>query len=182
MSVDECLRSHVISIIVCNVFVTSYCDRLWHAKCDLIGFLRIVHKYIENATFRTSLAFQMSVLERLERAVHGATFFMYVQNANLAQFSCFKVFLSHSSQILESRIFLSFFFTENSRKSKNISCMLQSVTIRCYKTLRPILAVRLELSYDIKHWSRNLFSRIIIDIFLVFNRPIVAGAVLQSPL
>ena len=44
----------------------SYCDRLWHATYELFDVLEISMKYLQNATFRTILEFQMSVLEMLE--------------------------------------------------------------------------------------------------------------------
>ena len=44
----------------------SYCDRLWHATYKLFDVLEISMKYLQNATFRTILEFQMSVLEMLE--------------------------------------------------------------------------------------------------------------------
>ena len=40
---------------------------LWLATCDFFDFLDFPQKYLANATFRTSLVFQMSVLERLEK-------------------------------------------------------------------------------------------------------------------
>ena len=52
----------------CNVFIRSICDRLWHAtSINLDFFLLFSKKYLANATFGTNLAFQMSVLERLEK-------------------------------------------------------------------------------------------------------------------
>ena len=40
---------------------------LWIATYDFFDFLDLPKKYLANATFGTSLAFQMSVLERLEK-------------------------------------------------------------------------------------------------------------------
>ena len=48
-----------------NVFVTSICDRFCHATCNIFGFLYLSMEYLKKATFQTSLAFQISVLERL---------------------------------------------------------------------------------------------------------------------
>ena len=40
-----------------------------HATCDLFDFLDLAIIYLLNATFVTSLAFQISMLERLERNI-----------------------------------------------------------------------------------------------------------------
>ena len=50
-----------------NVFVTSICDQLWHDSGNIFGCLDSSKKYLLNATFDTSLAYQMGVLERLEK-------------------------------------------------------------------------------------------------------------------
>ena len=52
--------------IDCNVYVTSYCDGLWHTRCNIFGFCNLCIKYLKNATLQGCLAFQVSVLERLE--------------------------------------------------------------------------------------------------------------------
>ena len=45
-----------------NVYMTIYCNRLWHAPCDF-DFLDFSIKYLSNATIK--LACQMSVFEML---------------------------------------------------------------------------------------------------------------------
>ena len=69
---NQYLRSLVSSILISkigrNVFVTSYCDGFKHAICDFsFSYLVSSIKYLENALSRTSLAFQMSMLEKLEK-------------------------------------------------------------------------------------------------------------------
>ena len=48
-----------------KVFVTSICDQLWHDARNIIGCLDLSKQYLLNATFGTSIAYHMSVMERL---------------------------------------------------------------------------------------------------------------------
>ena len=57
-------------------FVMSICDRLWYERFNIFGFLKKSNQNLENAIFRKSLAFQLSVLERLD-------------NFNVSQIGCF---------------------------------------------------------------------------------------------
>ena len=41
-----------------------------YLQCNIFGFLSESKKYLENATLQRSLAFQMSVLEKLEKGKH----------------------------------------------------------------------------------------------------------------
>ena len=51
-----------------NVYVMSYCDRLWHVRCIFFWISGFVYKISKkNVTFRTNLAFQMGKLERFEK-------------------------------------------------------------------------------------------------------------------
>ena len=58
-------------------FVTSYRDRLRDAKCDFFDFLKLSLKYLENATLQTSQAFQINIIERVEKAKFG--FLTYIE-------------------------------------------------------------------------------------------------------
>ena len=59
LSIHQCLRYLVSSILTtkigCNVFVSSYCERLKHITWDFLDFLELSIKNILN-TFPTSLA------------------------------------------------------------------------------------------------------------------------------
>ena len=50
-----------------KVFVTSIFDQFGHDSGNIFGCLDSSKQYILNATFGTSIAHQMSVLERLEK-------------------------------------------------------------------------------------------------------------------
>ena len=65
---DQYLRSWVFIIaqIERNACVTSICEGLWHATHAIFGVLDLWRTHKKNSTFWTSLAFQMSVLERFE--------------------------------------------------------------------------------------------------------------------
>ena len=50
-----------------SVNIMLYCDRLWYATCNIFGFLDLSISYVKNTTSWTSLAFQMSMQEKLEK-------------------------------------------------------------------------------------------------------------------
>ena len=56
---------------VLNVYVAPYFDKMWHDSSNILEILKRVKKNIKTEPFNTWLAFQMSVLERLENVSFG---------------------------------------------------------------------------------------------------------------
>ena len=110
-----------------NVYVTSYCDRLWRATCNIFGFLDLAIKYLKIATLQRSLTCQMSMLNSLEKVNSAFWTYMkkdapgknivsafslkaYLENQTLYSFGNTSIFKIQCFTTRVEFIFLQYFF------------------------------------------------------------------------